>query len=46
MQTQGHTVNEALSMGQQMIDLSLIHHVHDEHPFKNENLFYRFYRDE
>ncbi len=46
MQAQGHTVNEALSMGQQMIDLSLIHHVHDEHPFKNENLFYRFYRDE
>lgn len=46
MQAQGHTVNEALSMGQQMVDLSLIHHVHDEHPFKNENLFYRFYRDE
>ncbi len=46
MQAQGHTVNEALSMGQQLIDLSLIHHVHDEHPFKNENLFYRFYRDE
>ena len=46
IQAQGHTVNEALSMGQQMIDLSLMHHVHDEHPFKNENLFYRFYRDE
>jgi len=46
MQSQGSTVNEALSMGQQMVDLSLIHHVHDEHPFKNENLFYRFYRDE
>jgi hypothetical protein len=46
MQAQGHTVNEALSMGQQMVDLSLIHHVVDEHPFKNENLFYRFYRDE
>jgi potassium-dependent mechanosensitive channel len=46
MQAQGRTLNEALSMGQQMVDLSLIHHVHDEHPFKNENLFYRFYRDE
>ena len=46
MQAQGRTVNEALSIGQQLVDLSLIHHVHDEHPFKNENLFYRFYRDE
>lgn len=46
MQAQGSTVNEALSMGQQLVDLSLIHHVHNEHPFKNENLFYRFYRDE
>ena len=46
MQAQGRTLNEALSMGQQMVDVSLIHHVHDEHPFKNENLFYRFYRDE
>lgn len=46
MQAQGNTINEALSMGQQLVDLSLIHHVHDEHPFKNENLFYRFYRDE
>ena len=46
MQAQGHTLNEALSMGQQLIDLSLIHHVLDEHPFKNEKLFYRFYRDE
>ena len=46
MRAQGHTVNEALSMGQQLVDLSLIHHVTDEHPFKNEKLFYRFYRDE
>lgn len=46
MQVQGSSVNEALSMGQQLVDLSLIHHVHDEHPFKNETLFYRFYRDE
>lgn len=46
MQAQGHTVNEALSMGQRLIDVSLAHHVVDEHPFKNEKLYYRFYRDE
>ena len=46
MQAQGHTVNEAISMGQRLLDLSLAHHVLDEHPFKNEKLFYRFYRDE
>lgn len=46
MQSQGRTVNEALTMGQQLIDLSLMHHVLDEHPFKNEKMFYRFYRDE
>ncbi len=46
IQAQGHTMNEALSMGQRLIDLSLAHHVLDEHPFKNEKLYYRFYRDE
>ena len=46
IQAQGYSVNEALSIGQQLIDLSLIHHVLDEHPFKDEKLFYRFYRDE
>jgi hypothetical protein len=46
IQMQGHTLNEALSMGQRLIDLSIVHHVADEHPFKNEKLYYRFYRDE
>lgn len=46
MQAQGHTMNEALSMGQRLFDLSLAHHVLDEHPFRNDKLFYRFYRDE
>lgn len=46
IQAQGHTLNEALSMGQRLVDLSIIHHVADEHPFKNEKLYYRFYRDE
>ena len=45
MQAQGHTLNEAICMGQHLIDLSLAHHVVDEHPFKNEKLYYRFYRD-
>lgn len=46
MQAQGFTLNEALSMGQSLIELSMAHHVVDEHPFKNEKLYYRFYRDE
>jgi hypothetical protein len=46
MQAQGHTMNEAMSIGQRLIDLSMAHHVTDEHDFKNEKLFYRFYRDE
>ena len=46
MQAQGYTLNEALSMGQRLLELSLAHHVLDEHSFKNEKLFYRFYRDQ
>jgi hypothetical protein len=46
IQTQGHTLNEAMSMGQRLLELSLAHHVLDEHPFKDATLFYRFYRDE
>jgi len=46
MQAQGYTLNQAMSVGQRLIDLSIVHHVADEHPFKNEKLFYRFYRDE
>lgn len=46
MQAQGYTVNEAISMGQRLLDLSLAHHVLDQHSFKNEKLYYRFYRDE
>ena len=41
----GYSVNEALSMGQRLLDLSLVHHVVNEHPFKNEELYYRFFRD-
>jgi hypothetical protein len=37
---------EAVRLGQRLIDEKWIHHVVDEHDFKNENLFYRFYWDE
>ncbi|HHP7230423.1 MAG TPA: mechanosensitive ion channel domain-containing protein [Xenococcaceae cyanobacterium] len=37
---------EAIAIGQLMIEQGLIHHVLDEHNFKDEPLFYRFYLDE
>ena len=37
---------EAIRLGQELINLKIIHHVTDEHDFKNEYLFYRFYIDE
>ncbi len=37
---------KAVQIGQLLIEKKLIHHVHDEHSFKNEFLFYRFYCDE
>ena len=40
------TLAEAIAIGQLMIEQNLIHHVLDEHDFKNEPLFYRFYLDE
>ncbi len=46
MQTQNCTREEAISIGQLLVDRDIIHHVVDEHPFRDENLFYRFYVDE
>ncbi|MDJ0516684.1 MAG: mechanosensitive ion channel [Trichodesmium sp. MO_231.B1] len=46
METQKIDLNEAISIGQLLIDRGLIHHVVDRHGFKNQNLFYRFYEDE
>ena len=46
MLVQNYTLNQAMSCGQRLLDVSLAHHVLDEHPFKNDKLFYRFYRDE
>ena len=37
---------EAIRLGQELIDLKIIHHVTDDHNFKDESLFYRFYIDE
>lgn len=46
MQTQKSSMKGAIQLGQLLIDRGIIHHVHDEHDFKNERLFYRFYQDE
>ncbi len=38
--------DDAVKLGQKMIDKKIFHHVLDEHQFKDEPLFYRFYEDE
>ncbi|MBL1210633.1 hypothetical protein [Geminocystis sp. GBBB08] len=38
--------SEAITLGQELMDLKIIHHVTDDHNFKNDYLFYRFYLDE
>ncbi len=37
------TLNEAMSAGQRLIDLSIASHVVNEHPLKDDALFYRFH---
>ncbi len=37
---------DAVNVGQKMIDKGIFHHVLDEHQFKDEALFYRFHEDE
>jgi Domain found in Dishevelled, Egl-10, and Pleckstrin (DEP) len=37
---------EAVNLGQKLVAKKKIHHVLDEHPFRDEYLFYRFYEDE
>ena len=46
METKKLNLNQAIALGQLLIDRGLIHHVVDRHGFKNEYLFYRFYEDE
>ncbi len=36
----------AIKLGQKMSDKKIFHHVLDEHQFKDEAIFYRFYEDE
>jgi len=38
--------DEAVAIGQKLVELGFIHHVHDDHNFKNDKLFYRFRVDE
>ncbi|ELS03357.1 small-conductance mechanosensitive channel [Xenococcus sp. PCC 7305] len=38
--------DEAVEIGQIMLEKGIIHHVTDEHSFKDAYLFYRFYLDE
>lgn len=40
------TKAEALKLGQNLITEKIIHHVTDDHEFKDDFLFYRFYVDE
>lgn len=43
---QGLSHNEAMTIGQRLIDLFVFHHVTDDHPFKDGEFYYRFYEDE
>lgn len=36
----------AIELGKILVKQKIIHHVYDEHDFKNDFLFYRFYEDE
>ncbi|NEQ87860.1 MAG: hypothetical protein F6K26_50170, partial [Moorea sp. SIO2I5] len=37
---------DAVTIGQILINRGIIHHVADDHPFRDDYLFYRFYLDE
>lgn len=46
VRTQKATHAEAVRLGQLLVERGIIHHVTDEHSFKDENLFYCFYETE
>ena len=46
MQNQLASREEAVRLGQILVKRGIIHHVTDEHPFKDAYLFYRFFVDE
>jgi small-conductance mechanosensitive channel len=43
---EGLTRDEAVTLGQLLVSRGVIHHVLDEHPFRDGDLFYRFACDE
>ncbi|MGF1515620.1 MAG: mechanosensitive ion channel domain-containing protein [Elainellaceae cyanobacterium] len=46
VRTQKTTREQAVAIGQQMVERCIIHHVTDEHSFMDDYLFYRFYEDD
>lgn len=46
MQNQLASREEAIRLGQILVKRGIIHHVTDEHPFRDAYLFYRFFVDE
>lgn len=46
MKNQLASREEAVRLGQILVQRGIIHHVADEHPFKDAYLFYRFFTDE
>lgn len=46
MRTQGCTREEAINIGQLLVDRGIIHEVTNEHPFRDDYFFYRLYADE
>jgi potassium-dependent mechanosensitive channel len=46
IQREEATRQEAIAIGEMMVEMGIIHHVLDEHGFKDEPLFYRFWADE
>jgi small-conductance mechanosensitive channel len=43
---EGLVREEAVRVGQKLVERGAIHHVLDEHPFRDGNFFYRFHADE
>ncbi|NJL82212.1 MAG: mechanosensitive ion channel [Chloroflexaceae bacterium] len=46
MEQEKATRAEAIAIGRLLVALGIIHHVLDEHSFRDDHLFYRFYMDE
>ncbi len=46
MQSLDLTRDEAVRLGQTLVERRIVHHVLDEHPFRDGTYFYRFYVDE